>query len=146
VIKFTINAKPIPQPRARASSIGGQVRMYEPTRTGPKGNRKPHPIVAFKDAVRDAAKEAIALPYSGAVYCALVFWMPRVTSDGKKKTGLFHTKKPDIDNLIKSVFDAMNGLAWLDDSQVVQVIALKAICDPGQEPRVDVCLDDAKAV
>lgn len=30
---------------------------------------------------------------------------------------------PDIDNLIKSILDGLNGIAWQDDKQVVKVIA-----------------------
>ena len=35
------------------------------------------------------------------------------------------TKKPDIDNMQKAVLDALNGLAWDDDSQIVKVTAEK---------------------
>jgi Holliday junction resolvase RusA-like endonuclease len=33
--------------------------------------------------------------------------------------------KPDIDNVLKSVLDALNGVAWVDDAQVVNVHAFK---------------------
>ena len=39
------------------------------------------------------------------------------------------TKKPDIDNLIKSVFDSLNGIAYKDDSQIVTVVASKFYSD-----------------
>lgn len=35
----------------------------------------------------------------------------------------------DIDNLIKAVFDAFNGLIWVDDSQVVKVHAYKSYAE-----------------
>jgi Holliday junction resolvase RusA-like endonuclease len=31
------------------------------------------------------------------------------------------TKKPDIDNIAKSITDAMNGIAYKDDSQIVSM-------------------------
>lgn len=34
-------------------------------------------------------------------------------------------KRPDIDNLIKTVLDALNGLAYEDDKQIVKVSARK---------------------
>lgn len=34
-------------------------------------------------------------------------------------------KKPDIDNIVKVVADALNGVAYHDDTQVVNVIAVK---------------------
>jgi Holliday junction resolvase RusA-like endonuclease len=35
------------------------------------------------------------------------------------------TKKPDIDNLVKLVFDAMNRIVWMDDKQVSSLITKK---------------------
>lgn len=35
------------------------------------------------------------------------------------------TKKPDVDNIQKIVLDALNNVAYLDDTQVVQVVAIK---------------------
>ena len=35
------------------------------------------------------------------------------------------TKKPDVDNIIKVVLDALNKVAYQDDTQVVEVIAIK---------------------
>jgi Holliday junction resolvase RusA-like endonuclease len=34
-------------------------------------------------------------------------------------------KRVDLDNLVKFVFDALNGHAWADDSQVVRLVATK---------------------
>ena len=34
---------------------------------------------------------------------------------------LFPTKKPDADNIIKVILDALNGLAYRDDSQICMV-------------------------
>lgn len=38
----------------------------------------------------------------------------------------YPTKKPDIDNIVKVVLDALNGLAYKDDTQVVRVLAQKS--------------------
>ena len=37
--------------------------------------------------------------------------------------------KPDIDNYAKSVLDALNGHAWLDDDQVIGLVAHKEWAD-----------------
>ena len=55
--------------------------------------------------------------------------VPKSTS--KKKTqemlnGLIRpTKKPDVDNVLKSVFDSLNKVAYCDDTQIVSVKAVK---------------------
>ena len=37
----------------------------------------------------------------------------------------YPTVRPDIDNIVKSVLDGLNGAAWKDDSQVCRLIAEK---------------------
>jgi Holliday junction resolvase RusA-like endonuclease len=38
-------------------------------------------------------------------------------------------KTVDIDNLLKSIFDCLNGIVYKDDSQIIQVVARKLIGD-----------------
>ncbi|CZR99694.1 Endodeoxyribonuclease RusA [Clostridioides difficile] len=49
------------------------------------------------------------------------------------------SKKPDLDNIIKSVADSLNGIAYKDDSQIVEVVSKKYYSD---KPRVEVILED----
>ena len=65
------------------------------------------------------------------------FFLPRPTTDfkcNKRTTGrlkaaakelLFPTITPDIDNLCKFVLDALNGVGFHDDRQVVKLVAFK---------------------
>lgn len=47
------------------------------------------------------------------------------------------TKKPDIDNIIKIVADALNGIAYYDDKQIISVYAKKAYSEtPGVNVRI----------
>ncbi len=46
-------------------------------------------------------------------------------------------KKPDCDNIVKIVCDALNGFAYKDDAQVVLAQVAKEYTD---EPRTDVSL------
>lgn len=55
----------------------------------------------------------------------------------KKKT-LFVQKRPDIDNLQKSIMDGLNTIAYLDDKQIYEVHAIKLWGDP----RVEVEIND----
>lgn len=55
--------------------------------------------------------------------------IPKSTSKKKKKMMLdneiFPTIKPDADNIAKSILDSLNGIAYLDDKQVVKLIVEK---------------------
>lgn len=42
---------------------------------------------------------------------------------------VYHVKKPDADNLIKFVKDALNKIAWHDDSQVAKLRGVKVYAD-----------------
>ena len=49
------------------------------------------------------------------------------------------TKKPDVDNVIKIILDALNGFAWHDDSQVVNLQIEKKYTQ--REPFVEVKME-----
>ena len=51
------------------------------------------------------------------------------------------TKRPDLDNVAKSILDALNGIAYHDDSAVVSLHVEKWWSD---EPRVEVLLSNEK--
>lgn len=81
--------------------------------------------------VRDAASEAVAahgctglyFTRGVAVSLSVEFVMPRPTSLPKRVTQ--HTKKPDLDKLARALKDALTGIVWQDDSQVVALTARK---------------------
>lgn len=50
------------------------------------------------------------------------------------------TKKPDWDNIGKIVCDALNGIAYYDDSQIVDS-SVKKFFDDGQGPRLEVGME-----
>ena len=47
--------------------------------------------------------------------------------------------KPDIDNVIKVVCDALNGVAYKDDTQITSVTAIKYY---GEQPKITVYLEE----
>lgn len=67
------------------------------------------------------------IPAGTPIYLILCFNMPIPASTTKKMRLLMpqHTKKPDLDNMIKFVKDCANGILWHDDSQVISISAVK---------------------
>ena len=53
------------------------------------------------------------------------------------------TKKPDIDNIGKVVMDALNKIAFDDDSQVIKLLVEKVY---GEEPRVEITIGEIEYV
>lgn len=71
------------------------------------------------------------------------FQIPKSTSKKNKelmnRKVIRHNKKPDLDNCIKLIADALNTIAYKDDNQIVEVRAYKYYSD---EPRVEVCIKE----
>jgi len=61
-------------------------------------------------------------PLDVALKLELMFYFRRPKS---RKKALFHVVKIDLDNGIKAVCDAGNGVLWRDDSIIVEVHAKK---------------------
>jgi len=76
---------------------------------------------AYKAHVARAAAVARAQPLFGPVHLALTVYRPR--------------RVGDLDNSLKVLNDALNGVAWLDDEQVVRIHALRE--DDAASPRVE---------
>lgn len=64
-------------------------------------------------------------PLTGAVILSLRFSMPAPQSLSKRRSHMA-IKRPDLDKLIRSVKDALSGILYTDDSQVVAIEATKA--------------------
>ena len=64
--------------------------------------------------------------FEGEVHIELQFSRPLPKKAPQRDDGKPDTSKPDIDNLCKSVLDALSGVAWRDDAQVTVLNAEKA--------------------
>lgn len=59
----------------------------------------------------------------------------------RPKRTILKYPRPDLDNLIKSCSDSLNGIAYKDDSQIIRVYGYKAW---GEEDRIDVSIVEAE--
>ncbi|MBN3750104.1 RusA family crossover junction endodeoxyribonuclease [Burkholderia sp. Se-20373] len=70
-------------------------------------------------------------PYAGPIRLVVHIGMPIPTSWSQKRQRaaaageIGATKKPDADNVVKALKDGMNGVAYVDDGQVVDLWVAK---------------------
>ena len=121
-VAFFVPGPPVGKGRPRAFRMGKGVRMFTPEKTASYES-----LVATSG---HAAMEGRA-PFSGACEAVMEIRLQVPASWSKKRQamaldgGLRATKKPDVDNVVKAVFDALNGIVWQDDVQVVALAVLK---------------------
>ena len=86
-------------------------------------------------------------PLEDAIFLQVMFYMP-IPKSGSKRTVMLmkageikHTKKPDLDNLIKFTKDCLNGVVWKDDAQVFSITAEKRY-DPNPKTIISIFTDE----
>lgn len=131
MIKITIPIEPVEQARPRAVRMRKGVRLYDPAKV-----RNYKSELALRTSLRYNSK-----PLTGPLDVRLKFYRHIQQSISKKErvlrlSGVHRpTVKPDTDNYIKSTLDALNGLLWADDNQIVDLSASKFYSD---KPRVEI--------
>jgi Holliday junction resolvase RusA-like endonuclease len=138
-LSFTVPGDCVAQPRHRIGKIIKGRRAGRPVPYLPEE----HPVHAFKTDVALKAREAVrdckGFPgvLSGVpVQMGVLFIMPR----GRHPASSWHFQKPDLDNLVKSVKDAMTGIVYEDDSLVCREELLKLYDDSVGLPRLEVVI------
>lgn len=138
MIQFSIIGEPTGKGRPKFSRMGGYVKTYTPRDTA---NYEQWVKLAYieKYGNRKSFEGKAALSVKIDAY----FSIPKSTS--KKKSAMMMagyirpTKKPDYDNIAKIVTDALNGLVYDDDAQIVSADIEKHYVRAADEPaRVEV--------
>lgn len=128
-VQFMIPGVPVAKGRPRFRKLGSFVQTYTPAKTR---NAEKEIVNCFKQQVID-----FKMPENGPISLCIMFYMPIPKGTSKKRTKEIleqhtpHTKKPDVDNLTKLVQDALNGIAWHDDSEICDIHVTKIY---GQDP------------
>jgi Holliday junction resolvase RusA-like endonuclease len=118
-ITFSVPGEPVPQPRPRVSTRGGFARAYVPAK---------HPVHAYRAAIANAARAAGAGVHGEPVGVLIGLVWERPKSHLRKsgvKPDAPQFPRCDVDNAAKAVLDALNGVAWEDDSQVCSLTVAK---------------------
>lgn len=130
-----------------------KIKLFIPIISVPKGRPKftkfghgytPKRTRDFESEVCKYYAENCGECFEGAIKVYLTFYMPIPKAASKKKRELMlaneikHTVHTgDLDNLVKSVTDSINGIAYEDDSQITTIYANKRYGEtPGIELKI----------
>ena len=130
---FEIVGEPQGKGRPRFSTRGGFVKTYTPEKTASYENFvKLCYLNKYKGQKLDGEIIAEIIAY---------FSIPKSFSKKKRLEAIEGkikpTKKPDTDNIAKTILDSLNGIAFEDDQQVVALLVKKLY---GEEAKVVVSL------
>ncbi len=119
-ITLLFDLKPVPKARPRVT----RTHTYSP-----KSN------VDFKKAIQVIAKKQYRHdPLLGALQVTAIFTFKRPKSVKRR----YHTVRPDTDNLLKALLDALNGVLYKDDCQVVECYGVK---EYGSEDQISLIIN-----
>lgn len=127
-IQFLVYGPPVPQGSMKAFAFrqGNKVRAVVT-----HSSKKVLPYrqaVAQVAAVRKQETDFVAIPRSVGVILRVSFHLARPKSLPKKQEA--HTKRPDVDKLVRSCLDALTGILFEDDAQVMCLVATKRYGTP----------------
>jgi Holliday junction resolvase RusA-like endonuclease len=134
---FTVEGIPVGKGRPKFARRGNFVTAYTPKKT-----------VDYESTVKAAGQSAMGSsePLETPISLYLYVRVPIPASYSKKAkeaclSGLQKpTKKPDLDNILKAISDALNGICYKDDSQIVNIHVSKVYATV---PGVDVCVKES---
>lgn len=141
IFKFSVNGEPIAKQRPKVVNTCGFAHAYTPQKTL---DYEHYVAWCFTQSYPNAT------PLTQPLEVEIIFsfglnkndYTPKgkLTKNGLKKLNgeLFPTTKKDVDNLIKSVLDGLNGIAYKDDKQVIKIKAFKTY---SEEPKADIYIN-----
>lgn len=119
--------------------IRGKSRPRFNTRTGRAYSSNTDKI--YENIIREAHRSSGGVRFDDDDYIRaeidLYFAIPKSYSKKRRQNCLVGiekcAKKPDIDNILKNIFDSGNGYIYKDDIQIVEVICRKHYTDADED-------------
>lgn len=136
---FEVIGKPVGKARART--------FYNP-KLGRMQSITPENTILYENLVKQSFITAVNRRWFNKeplkVYITALFPIPKSTTKKDLKLieegELLPTKKPDADNIAKVICDALNGVAYGDDTQIVRLVVEKRFTM--EEPKVIVYISE----
>lgn len=122
-------------------------KVYRNKYTGQVHGVTPRKTVEYEDKVKASYIDAEGIKFEGAVEMVVNIYaeIPKSVSKKKRAEMLLNerpiTKTGDVDNLFKAISDALNGLAYDDDSQIVDGYIHKYY---SEQARAEITIREAK--
>lgn len=130
---FTVLGEPVGKARPRVVRNGNHVHTYTPEKTVTYERQ------VQREYIRQGGQNLGKTPLSLSVVAR--FAVPKSDSKQKRQQkldGIIQpTKKPDTDNVLKIIADALNGIAYDDDSQIIRAEVVKVYAE---EPSVEITI------
>ncbi len=127
-VVFRVHGRPVPQGSMTAS-------YNRKTQTAHVHHVQGQALAQWRASIREGALKAGAQIETGAVIFAIRFGMQRPKSHMDIRHGKFVVKmdhyydlpavQPDLDKLVRASMDALTGVCYADDGQVVSIMAEK---------------------
>lgn len=123
--------------------VGKERPRVEEGRDGRKHTRTPTRTKAYEALVQIYARRARVKPLEGPLKMTLV-WARQVSASWSKKrkaealAGVYATGMPDLDNVAKSISDALNGVAYADDAQIAVLAVSRIYVESESSVRVEI--------
>ena len=130
VFELVLDGEPVGKGRPRFSRATGHT--YTPEKTARFEERL---AWAAQDVMRRQPLLEGALHMEVYAYFSIPAYKPAKWKDAAKEQGIRPTKKPDIDNIVKGVADALNKVVYVDDTQIVTLLCGKYYSD---RPRIEI--------
>lgn len=133
-LRFFVAGTPIPQGSKSARVVHGRAMLYDDN---------PH-LANWRQTVAKITKAVVErnawLP-PHHVRAELAFYFDRPKSVPLKRP--YPNVKPDLDKLVRAVFDSITGLAVTDDAVIVRLTAGKDYTTANAQPGVNIRIRDA---
>lgn len=127
-MSVTIRVYGQPAPQGSKRHVGGGRMIEASKKVGP-----------WRAAVEEAVASLFFEPFSGPVRVEMVFFLKRP----KTVTRLMPTVPPDLDKLVRGLFDALTiANVWVDDSLAVEMCAEKVYCDSVDDEGATILIEE----